>query len=81
MYLAATKSTPFMVIVIFNQRVHSVKLIYSAAPDKTYNIDTYNKQIYKSKHAYKTYNKRSKDKITIKNLNNNFELTTKWQLQ
>ena len=35
----------------FNQGVHSTDFQWS--PEQTYNIDTYNKQIYKNKHAYK----------------------------
>ena len=29
--------------------------------------------------VYKTHNKRNKHKITIENLNNNYEMKTKWQ--
>ena len=49
------------------------------SPGQTFNIDTFNKQIYKNKHAYKIHNKRNKVKITMKDLNNNFEMKIKRQ--
>ena len=62
-------------IVIFNQGVHSVKLIFNGALDK-HTIITHIRQTNLQKQAY--MQNTQQDKITIKNLNNNFEKKIKW---
>jgi len=63
-------------VVIFDQGVHSIKLIFSGARTNIQYIE----QIFKNKHAYKTHNKRNEAKSTMNSLNNKFEKTTNRQL-